>query len=382
MRSERLVVTALAALALGAGCSEPDSFIVLSLQSTTTPIDDVSQIEVHVTGAGSKMRTLTYAAHGMAINMTEKKTLSVEFSHGETGGVAFVVYLLNGMSCSIANGSTTAAITKGSVTEAAVSMVSTVADCSHADGGAPDAPPTGTILPGCDPVDPQGADGGAGADGGVLICSATQTCQVDCMPPNNAPPRNECVVGGAGGPGATCKTPADCMPGTQCFNYGSAAGCATPVSVCLRFCNSNADCSAFGATGAGPGSFCEGPVMCPTVLTAYHTCTFNCDPRATAAANRGGCPMGLACVMPGAMDQVDCACAESTRTKIEGEACNTAADCQPGLICNQMSGTKTCRAICRCDATSGACTAAVNDCPKAGTACHALTNNTIYGVCL
>ena len=87
--------------------------------------------------------------------------------------------------------------------------------------------------------------------------------------------------------------------------------------------------------------------------------------------------------MPAAMDQVDCACPEATRTKLEGEACTQAADCAPGLICNQMSGTKTCRAICRCDANAaGACTATANDCPKAGTTCRAVTNNTIYGICL
>jgi hypothetical protein len=384
MRSERLAVTALAALALGAGCSEPDSFIVLSLQSSTaTPIDDVSMIEVQVSGSSSnKMRTLDYPAHGMSINQTEKKTLSVEFSHGETGTVTFVVDLRNAMDCTFAHGTATAAITKGSVAETTVLLAAVALDCSHADGGAPDGPPSGTTLPGCDPVNPQGVGVApdAGADGGVLICSSTQTCQVDCTPANNAPARNECVMGGTGGPGTTCATNADCMPGTQCFNYTSL-GCA--VRLCLRFCNSNADCAAFGAGGAGPGSLCEGPVMCPSFLTAYHTCTFNCDPRAAAAANGGGCPASLACVMPGSMDQVDCACPESTRTKVEGQPCNTAADCAPGLICNQMAGTKTCRAICRCDAnTAGACTAAANDCPKAGTVCHALTNNTIYGVCL
>ena len=62
------------------------------------------------------------------------------------------------------------------------------------------------------------------------------------------------------------------------------------MSLCLRFCNGNADCAAFGAGGGGPGSFCEGPVMCPTFLTAYHTCTFNCDPRAAAAAERRRLP--------------------------------------------------------------------------------------------
>ena len=90
--------------------------------------------------------------------------------------------------------------------------------------------------------------------------------------------------------GTACNTNADCQPGTQCFDY-TTLGCA--VKVCLRFCNTDADCTAVGAGGGGPGSFCQGPVMCPGVLTAYHTCTFNCDPRAIARpAPRGGCPTG------------------------------------------------------------------------------------------
>jgi hypothetical protein len=93
--------------------------------------------------------------------------------------------------------------------------------------------------------------------------------------------------------------------------------------------------------------------------------------------------MEMACVMPGSMDEVDCACATTRGTKTEGMACTSAADCAPGFICNRMSGNMNCRAICRCDANaSGACTATANDCPTAGTSCHAVTNNTIYGICL
>jgi hypothetical protein len=384
MRSERILAAVFAAgLMLGAGCSEPESFIVLSLRTTNpTPIDNVAQIQVQV--SGSRSRTLVYEAHGMSINQTEVKTLSVGFSHGETGNVTFTVDLLNNLGCSIGNGKVTQEIKKGNTVEATVSLAAGL-DCSIADGGTPEVPP-GSTLPGCDPVTPQAPDGGSGndagsaSDGGVLSCTSTQTCQVDCTPPNNAAPRNECVPGGTGAPGTACNTNADCQPGTQCFSYTST-GCA--VKLCLRFCNTNVDCAAFGANGGGPGSFCEGPVMCPAFLTAYHTCTFNCDPRATAAAGRGGCPAGLACVMPAAMDEVDCGCPEATRIRLEGEGCTQAADCAPGLLCNQMSGTKTCRPICRCDANAaGTCTATANDCPKAGTTCRAVTNNTIYGICL
>jgi hypothetical protein len=381
MRSERVTAAAFAgALALVAGCSGPDSFIVVSMRSATTaaPITNIATIQVKVSKGPTLMRTLTYAAHGMTIDQTlPDETLSVGFSSDETGKIDFEIDALNNVGCSIGHGTTTQEIKKGNVAFAPVVAMVPGLNCTNVDAGAPDVPEGGT-LPGCDPVNPQAVDGG------VTTCMATQTCQVDCVPPMNAAPRNECIAGGTGGPGTVCNTNADCMPGTQCFNYANT-GCG--VKVCLRFCNGTADCAAFGAGGAGPGSFCEGPVMCPNFLTAYHTCTFNCDPRAAAAATRGGCPSGpmagLVCVMPEAMDQVDCACAETTRTKHEGDACAAAADCAPGLLCNQMSGSKTCRAICRCDANAaGACTAPPGDCPTTGTTCRAVTNNKIYGICL
>jgi hypothetical protein len=120
----------------------------------------------------------------------------------------------------------------------------------------------------------------------------------------------------------------------------------------------------------------------PTRVTAYHTCTFNCDPTAAAAATRGGCPGSLVCMMPASMDEVDCACPETTRVKTEGQTCAQAADCAPGLICNSMNGTKVCRPICRCNAVGGACSLNSNTCPTAGTLCRPVTNDTMFGVCL
>jgi hypothetical protein len=378
MRSERLAAAALAAaLLLGAGCSPPESFIVLNLRSmTATPITGVANIQVAVSKGTTQMRTLVYpaSAGNMTIDQSAPaKTLSVEFSGGETGEIGFVVDALNSAGCSIGHGTASRQIRKGGVAFADVSLAASM-NCSL-DGGVPDAP-EGGVLPGCDPVNPQSTAAT------VTTCAATQTCQVDCAPPMNAPARNECIAGGTGGPGTPCTTNANCQPGTQCFNYMTSATSGCAVKLCLRFCNSDADCTSFGMGGGGPGSFCQGPVMCPTFLTAYRTCTFNCDPRAAAAATRGGCPGTLACVMPGDMDQVDCGCPEPTRTKGEGLACASAAECAPGFVCNRMGGTQTCRPICRCNANaSGLCTAA-NDCPTTGTTCRAVTNNTIYGICL
>jgi hypothetical protein len=361
----------LAALTLGACSDAPVSFIVLSLRSSTvTPITGVETIKVSVTKGQTQMRTLSYDGQGATIDQVNTNTLSVGFSSNESGTIDFEVELLNATGCTIGRGTTSQAIAVGAVAAATVSL--TAVACPD-DGGVPDGGPEGGVLPGCDPVNPTSAATG-------LMCTAVQTCQVNCMPPAGAAPRNECTPGGSGAPGTTCNTNADCQPGSQCFNY-AVTGCATKV--CLRFCNGDQDCTAFGAGGGGPGSFCEGPVMCPSFLTAHHTCTFNCDPRAAAAATRGGCPGALACVMPRSMDQVDCACPEATRTKREGEACTGAADCAPGLLCNMMGTTRTCRPICRCDANAaGTCANTTNDCPTTGTICRPLTNNTIYGICL
>ena len=379
MRSDRLAATVVAGLCFAAtGCSEPKSYVMLSLQtSMPAPITNVINIQVVVTDmlTNEARPPLTYDAGGAMIDQVTVNTLSVGFGSNETGTFKFDVDALNNAGCSIGHGSVTRDIVKGNVAKATVYLVAGTT-CSNVDGGAPDGGEGGVVLPGCDVVNPQSTDPS------VTTCAAGQVCQV-CGFSTDPSPRNVCVAGGTRAAGMACDTNADCQPGTQCFDYmlGTNAGCA--VKLCLAFCNDNAGCATFGASGTGPGSFCQGPVMCPTVLTSYHTCTFNCDPRAAAAATRGGCPTGLICVMPGAMDQVDCACREPTRTKTEGQDCTQAADCAPGLICNRMGATQTCRPICRCDANaSSVCTATPNDCPTAGTTCHAVTNATRYGICL
>ena len=172
------------------------------------------------------------------------------------------------------------------------------------------------------------------------------------------------------------------------------------MKICLRFCNDDNACGSGGADAgqnqstsdggaatSGPTSVCQGLVPCPDpvtkqqVITAYHTCTFACDPtQAATAAGTTRCPTGLSCVVVGGMDQVDCACAEMSRQGQDGANCTGGADCAPGYICNMMADTKTCRAICRCDAKNGACTAA----PECGGSkgCTVLTNETTFGVCL
>jgi hypothetical protein len=359
MRFDRIRVVALAGALLAAACSSSSrSFIVLTLQTSgTTQIADVDEVVVKVSKGTTEMKTLTYPASALTLDAVKANTLSVNFSDDESGTIHFDVDASSG-GCVVGHGEGDKEIAPKDIAYLTVTMTP-VAGC-NADGGA-DGGPEGGVFPGCDPVSP-------------TTCGANQTCQVNC-----ATGHNECTAGNDNGvPGTVCTGNPDCQAGTQCFDY---AGLGCNVKVCLRFCNNGGDCSAFGAGGAGPGSLCEGPVQCGGEPTAYHTCTFNCDPRAVATATRGGCPVNLACVALAGMDQVDCTCPGSTRTKDVGESCSAGgADCKPGLVCNHMGSTNSCRAICRCDAANDSCTAP-NDC-TGGTQCRPVTNSTIYGVCL
>jgi hypothetical protein len=376
MRSSRLLAgLVLAGIALG--CSSPQSFIVLNLRVASndlaTEIAGVTDVVVTVNKAlapPSSARTLSYDARkvdggSLTLTKTADNTLSVSFSGDENGTATFQVSVLDAQHCVIGMGAGSQQIRKGGSIAVEVPLAS-MHDCS-ADGGAPvDGGPGGT-FPGCDPVIP------GTRDAGVTTCSPVQTCQVNC-----GLRRNECIMGGTGAPGATCATNADCQPGSQCFDY-TATGCGTKV--CLRFCGSNAECVAVGAGGGGPGSVCEGRVVCSTGDTAYHTCTFNCDPTATAAASRGGCPGALACLMPASMDEVDCACPEPSRTKVNGETCTSAADCAPGFVCSGTTAARVCRAVCRCNKdASGLCTTP-NTCTT-GMTCSPISTNTLFGICL
>jgi hypothetical protein len=336
------------------GCSTPQSFVILLLQSSTgAPVAGVDRVTVVVSKTSGPSRTLTYPAGDLTIPADASAsmgTLSVGFSGDQTGDVTFQVQALDVRGCPLGTGTTIITLKKGATVEGIVPLGPGPA--CRTDGGTADGAP-GRAFPGCDPARP--------------VCAGGQTCQVNCTAGVNA-----CTPGGTGAPWTPCQSNADCAPGSQCFDYATL-GCA--VKVCLRFCDTDGDC---GATpDGGPASLCRDPVVCAGGATPYHTCSASCDPTAAArTAGRSGCPAGLACVLPASNDQVACACPEASRTGVEGTPCSASAGCAPGLVCEQ-----TCRAICRCELKNGAC-AAANDCPTAGTSCAPLPGETLYGVCL
>jgi hypothetical protein len=347
MRSSAAAI--LVALAAGTlGCSSPESFVALVLESTSTPIMGVDQITVTVTQA-AETKTLTYPAPNLTFVDAGASvgTLSNGFSGSQSGDVRFDVAAFHG-SCTAATGAVIVTIRRGATVEAPVQLMP-YTTCPG-DAGAPDLPPD-SGFPGCDP--------------NTDSCSPGLTCEVSCQHQANV-----CVLTGTSPPGSRCGPDGGCAAGSECFDY-STLGC--PVEICLRLCGDDTTCTPL-AGSVGPGSFCRDPLSC---TNAYHTCSFSCDPTAGAAtAGSSGCPSGLACVIPASMDHVDCACPGSTRTGKEDAPCTGTSQCAPGFLCEQ-----TCRAVCRCDAQNGACTAP-NDCATAGRKCMPVSAQTIYGVCL
>ena len=335
-----------------AGCRDQQSFLVVNVQSAdAAPITGVVALIVTVTNGGSST-VLTYPSPPGETPLTITgtldpvtgvigKTLSVSFSMSHSDDVLVEIDARDAGHCTIGHGANHTPIKKGGVGEITVALDHTSGPCD-ADGGTE----AGTTFPGCDPA--------------TLSCGTGMTCAVNC-----AAMQGQCVAAGATPGGGACARNADCAPGTQCFNY---AGPSCAVGVCLKYCKTDNDCASMGT-----GSLCQGKVPCAgdggTVLTSYHTCTFGCDPRGAATT---GCPTGLHCFLVDTMDQVDCACTEATRTRTEGAACTRGVECAPGLICDKS--TAKCQKICRIGAGTTDC--------GTGQSCTALTNDTLYGVCL
>jgi hypothetical protein len=234
-------------------------------------------------------------------------------------------------------------------------------DCPNADagvvpdGGASDA---GGAFPGCSATSPDCPD-------------SMSVCQINCTAKTAT-----CTAGGSGPHGTPCTSNRDCAPGTQCFDYG-ALGCN--VKICRRYCDTDGNCPSPLQAALGKNT-CAVAVACPSAPAAYNTCTLACDPTWSATANgTTTCPAGLSCLLLDA-DHADCACAPATQIKTEGAPCASGTECAPGLVCNQMGGTKTCRALCKCYADGATC-GAPGDCP-AGRHCTPLTNGVLDGVCL
>jgi len=350
-RGRAALLGLVAAVLVAAPACSNDSYLVVNLQAVGTPLPGIRKIVVEVSAAaGQPMATRTFSVGGTTgvnIDTTTSRSLSVSFTPDRSGMVNVKVSVSNATAC-VATGMASATIDKGGTTQTTVALTPSSCDVSP-DGGTPDAV---TTFPGCDPAV-------------VGSCPATQTCYVDC-----ANEMGRCVPGGSKGPGELCTSNNDCVPGTQCFDFG----CSTTTRVCLKFCSGDDACAAM-STAAG-SSTCRDPVFCPA-MTTYKTCGFACDPRGTATV---GCPAGLNCFLfaapAGGQDSPSCGCPAATRVGTDGTPCTTSEQCAPGFLCDQMTAGQFCRRLCKMDSAGDS----AGDCP--GTqACSALANNTAFGVC-
>jgi len=400
--STSVFVFVLGAAAATAGCSH-DSYVVLTLMASTGELPNVTDVAVRVrqypSGMPESLLVWHTLDHPRTIDMKKGLSLSVSFTPDRSGQADFMVDAFNAAGC-VAEGSLRTPIAQGETKREQVVLIATTS-CTLArranDGGIGDSRPAGTGGAGgtggaatasTGGRGGGGSTGGAGGAGGVVTfngcdpaaptsCASGQTCFVDCQARTGM-----CIGGGARGPGETCTSNNDCMPGPQCFDYSgtSDTGCPSSLKVCLKFCSGDAQCTA--TAGAGPGALalegCRNPVVCPAAggggfTTSYKNCSFACDPRGAATT---GCPAGLYCFLYGdptrGEDSPDCGCRVPSRKGADGDACFSSSDCAPGLICNAMGGTLTCRRLCKMS-SAGDCGAAT---------CSPLTNNTTYGVCM
>jgi hypothetical protein len=333
-----------------------------SVTVTLTPADDVpltgiTSLVVTVTQDGAEHTTTFVHDPQQPIASDGLVKLTVDLAASTSGMASLKVDARNAAGCSVATRLINFTLLPQATLAATVELIRGP-DCptvdAGADGGAPDA---GGAFPGCAAANPDCPDDGV--------------CQINCTARTAT-----CTAGGSGPHGSACTSNRDCAPGTQCFDYG-ALGCA--VKICRRYCDTDGNCPQPLQAALGKNT-CAVPIGCPSAPGAYNTCTLACDPTWSAAANgTTSCPDGLSCLLLDG-DHADCACPPATQKKLEGATCMSGDECAPGLVCNTMAGTKTCRALCKCYADGATC-GAPGDCPPS-THCSPLTNGVVNGVCL
>lgn len=322
--------------ALGVACSDDKSFVVVSVYSSLRSIDDVAQFRVNVTD-GPNSEQILYPEKPLDPTavlrldpntpIAKPVTFSVTFSSKFNADVTIDVEALDPNQVSLGTGtSAPVALSTGQVSYAYV-----------------------YVNQSCDPRAP-------------ASCGNGYTCALVCD--QNSQPKSLCFSAGTANPGESCTDTTDCVPGSACFEFNACSTAAQPRKTCRQFCNVDSDC------GVGARSFCNTGVSCDQTSTSFRLCSRPCDPTGDATV---GCAAGLLCFIYSG-EITDCACLDQSRVGTVGVSCAADENCQPGLMCVDRSGAKSCQAICRLDVSSCA----------AGKTCTQLTNPDyqVYGACL
>ena len=315
--------------ALAAACSDAKSFVVVSVFSSVHPIANVAQLRVTVTD-GQYNQQLLYpetprpATALLQLDPTMPVTFSVSLRPMFKADVTFDVEALDTAGVPLGEGTSgPQPLNVGQVTYATV-----------------------YVTPPCDAMAP------------VEICGAGKTCALVCD--QDSRPEMLCFSAGQVNPGDPCTDITDCLPGSECFEFKACSTAAQPRKTCRQFCNVDSDC--------GAGS-CNTSVSCNTTSTSLRLCSRPCYPTGDAT---GGCAAGLFCfIYTGEI--TDCACLDQSRVGAVGVSCATDENCQPGLMCVDRGGSKSCRTICQLSnptCPTGTCTRLTNP------------NYQVFGACL
>jgi len=316
--------------ALAATCSEDKSFVVVSVFSSAHPIVGVAQLRVTVND-GQYNQQILYpdkpraATALLQLNDATPVTFSVSLRTMFKADVTLDVEPLDMEQASLGRGTGGPfPLRVGQVTYATV-----------------------YVSPACDPMTP------------ATVCGADKTCALVCD--QNSRPEMLCFPAGQMNPGDPCTDITDCLPGSECFEFKPCSTAAQPRKTCRQFCNIGSDCIV--------GS-CNTSVSCNTTSTSLHLCSRPCDPTGDATV---GCAPGLLCFIYTG-EVTDCACGDANRVGAVGASCATDENCQPGLMCVDRGGTKSCQTICQLSTPK---------CPT-GTTCTRLTNPDyqVFGACL
>jgi hypothetical protein len=337
----------LAALALGslgvATCADDKSYAVVNVKMKDGELEGVKQFVVYVVN-GVRTDLLYYPQSPggpWRISTTEKVDFSISFKSSYVGFLKVGVEPRDGVGNVLGYGEAEKMIDPGHRFDLDVAVVlGARAPVLGSDGGVRGGDTMdGIPISMCVPTMPG-------------TCGAGKTCGIDCA---GTAPVGVCLTAGAGKDGDSCITNRDCEPGTQCFTYGCAR-------ICRKFCTGDADC---------PAGLCNRSVSCGTTQTQHKFCSQSCDPTGDGV---GACRNGLKCLLF-ANEAASCDCPEATRTKTDGQPCETTASCAPGFLCVAMgSPTLVCRPICKL---------ADKICP-AGKTCTELVEPKyqVYGACL
>lgn len=314
------VVLGLAGATL-AGCAADKSYAVVTVATAQGEMTGIAQFVVYVT-AGTTRSTLYYPQSpntdpaGYRLTPTESIDFSVSYETSFAGLLRIGVEPRDRLSGPLGYGASEKTIDPGHRIDLSVAVVQGALAPpvgSEPDGGVPqgDAADDGGVT-GCNPLSP------------VAACGVGKTCTVSCT----TPPVGVCATAGMGKDGDLCTSNRDCEPGSQCFTYGCGR-------VCRKFCSADAEC---------PAGSCDRTVSCGAQPTSHRFCSQACDPRSSAVAT---CKGNFRCLLF-ANEKAACDCADAARVGGDGVACQTTANCMPGLMCVMMGTPQpVCRPICK-----------------------------------